>query len=164
MGRPTDVDETFAQLYDWYYKAIYHTAYGILHSAEEAEDVMQETFHSLLNSLQRGETINNPGGWLLQVARNGSYNATRRMNRLADAEELEKLTSSDRADSSENTLFVHQMLSTLSDAEREIVTLHVIAGLKLSEIALLMELPSATVRWRFANAKKQLRRALREVP
>ena len=56
------------------------------------------------------------------------------------------------------------MLSTLSDAEREIVTLHVIAGLKLSEIALLMELPSATVRWRFANAKKQLRRALREVP
>ena len=86
------------------------------------------------------------------------------MNRLADAEELEKLTSSDRADSSENTLFVHQMLSTLSDAEREIVTLHVIAGLKLSEIALLMELPSATVRWRFANAKKQLRRALREVP
>ena len=164
MGRPIVAEESFAALYDRYYKAVYHTAVGILHSQAEAEDVSQETFTALWDTLRRGEEIHNPGGWLLQVCRNRSCNVIRSCRFLADAEALETLSSADCAKQAEGLLFVHQMLATLREDEREIVTLHVIAGLRLSEIARLLELPSSTVRWRYAAAKKQLRCVLREVP
>ena len=51
MENRTAQQNQFAMLYDKYYKAVYHTALGILHDAAEAEDCMQEAFAALWKGL-----------------------------------------------------------------------------------------------------------------
>ena len=60
----------------------------------------------------------------------------------------------------EEELFVARLLAPLPEPEREIVVLHVLGGLRLTEIARTMGIPSSTARWRYANARKRLKKEL----
>ena len=51
-------------------------------------------------------------------------------------------------------------LSTLSDEERQIIMLHVTAGLKHREIAQLLELPLSTVLSKYRRALSKLKQKL----
>lgn len=155
---------TFRQLYDRYYRAVYHTALGILHDAAEAEDCEQETFAALWNALQSGEDLHNPGGWLMRVCRNASLNALRRTRRLSPLDEAVERTPADwhAADMPEDAIYIAQILACLPALEREIFTLHVTAGLRHLEIARMLGIPAATVRWRYANARKLLQAQLQK--
>ena len=151
----------FRQWYDRYYKAVYHTSLGILHDAAEAEDCMQETFAALWNVLQSDEDIRNPGGWLLRVCRNISLSILRRTRRVTSLDDSsEPLPDPDAAAMPEEAVYIAQVLACLPAQEREVFTLHVMAGLRLTEIARMTESPAATVRWRYATARKLLQAQL----
>ena len=153
----------FRQWYDRYYKAVYHTSLGILHDASEAEDCMQETFTALWNALQSGEDIRNPGGGLLRVCRNVSLSVLRRSRRVTVLEDpSEPLPDIDTAAMPEEAVYIAQILACLPAQEREVFTLHVMAGLRLTEIARMMEAPAATVRWRYATARRLLQAQLQK--
>lgn len=154
----------FRQWYDRYYQAVYHTALGILHNAAEAEDCEQETFVALWNALQTGADIHNPGGWLLRVCRNASLNALRRDRRVVAIEEMEERPLPDPSAGvmPEEAVYIAQILACLPALERDIFTLHVTAGLRLTEIAHMLEMPAATVRWRYATARKLLQQQLKK--
>ena len=53
-----------------------------------------------------------------------------------------------------------EALSTLSDEERQIIMLHVTAGLKHREIAQLLELPLSTVLSKYRRALSKLKQKL----
>lgn len=153
----------FRQWYDRYYKAVYHTSLGILHDAAEAEDCMQETFAALWNALQSDEDIRNPGGWLLRVCRNSSLSVLRRARRVTSLDDSsEPLSDPDAAAMPEEAVYIAQVLSCLPASEREVFTLHVMAGLRLTEIARITEAPAATIRWRYATARKLLQAQLQK--
>lgn len=152
----------FLRLYNAYYKAVYYTSLGLLHQADEAADCMQDTFAALWESLQKGEKIANPGGWLMTVARHTSLGVIRRRGRLSPLEEAGELPTPGDETSRlpEESLFIARLLTSLPEPEREVFTLHVLGGLWLAEIARATDTPSATVRWRFASARKLLKKAL----
>ena len=154
----------FRPLYDRYYKAVYHTALGILHDAAEAEDCGQETFAALWNALLSGGDLRNPGGWLLRVCRNVSLNALRRTRRLSPLDEAAAFEAAGHQAENrlEEDIYIAQILACLPALEREIFTLHVTAGLRHAEIARMLGIPAATVRWRYANARKLLQARLQE--
>ena len=55
-----------------------------------------------------------------------------------------------------------QALAALTPDEREIVTLHAVAGLSLREIAEMTGRPLGTIKWKHAEAIKKLRSLLGE--
>ena len=73
----------FLRLYNAYYKAVYYTSLGLLHQPDAAADCMQDTFAALWESLRKGETITNPGAWLMTVARHTSLGLLRLQRRLS---------------------------------------------------------------------------------
>ena len=152
----------FLRLYNMYYKAVYYTSLGLLHQPDAAADCMQDTFAALWESFHKGEEIGNPGAWLMTVARHVSLSFLRRQRRLSPLEDIGELPSPEDETSRlpEEELFISRLLAPLPEPEREIVVLHVLGGLRLAEIARTMDVPSATVRWRFANARKLLKKEL----
>lgn len=152
----------FLRLYNAYYKAVYYTSLGILHQPDAAADCMQDTFAALWDALRKEERIRNPGAWLMTVARHSSMGVLRRQRNLSPLDEVGELPSPDDDTSRlpEEDLFIAHLLKNLPPAEREIFVLHVLGGLRLSAIAAAMDLPPATVRWRFATARKLLKQEL----
>ena len=57
-------------------------------------------------------------------------------------------------------LAVEQAKKLLSDAERQTVMLHAVAGLRHRESAVLLEMPLATVLSKYARAVKKLKQAM----
>lgn len=153
----------FLRLYDTYYKAVYFTALGLVHQPDAAEDCMQEAFLALWKELGKGTVIHNPGGWLLQVARNQGISRLRGLYTLTPLEEAEELSTPGDAATREveEEAFIRHILAMLPPAERDVFVLHVQGGLKLAEIAKILGIPAATARWRFANARKKLKSVLR---
>ena len=69
----------------------------------------------------------------------------------------------DRPDvSQEDKLTLKALLETLSDEEREIVTLHALTGLKHREIAAMLDLALPTVLSKYNRAIKKLGKSLEE--
>ena len=150
-------------LYRMYGKTIRAIAYQYLKDEDLAEDCLQETFTALWNALQSGEDIRNPGGWLLRVCRNVSLSVLRRSRRVTVLEDpSEPLPDIDTAAMPEEAVYIAQILACLPAQEREVFTLHVMAGLRLTEIARMMEALAATVRWRYATARRLLQAQLQK--
>lgn len=67
--------EAFAQVYQATFEHVYYTAFKILHSEQQAQDIAQETYITVMQKLP---TLQDPGaflGWLRQIAANkcGNY-------------------------------------------------------------------------------------------
>lgn len=163
MENRTAQQNQFAMLYDKYYKAVYHTSLGILHDAAEAEDCMQEAFAALWKGLDQDAVFTNPGAWLMQVVRNISLNSLRKYGRMVEWENMEDIPTTDDETSRlpEDEMFITQVLACLPETERTVFTLHVLGGLRLSEIAKILGVPASTARWRYSAARKLLKVELR---
>lgn len=75
-----DVNEnkTFDTAYNTYYRPIYTFTFSMLGNADEAEDILQETFMKLYNHLSQHPHMENMKNWLYRVASNSCINHLRR--------------------------------------------------------------------------------------
>lgn len=157
-------------LYDRYGKLLYSTAFRMLNTVEEAEEVTQETF---LRLWQRSE-IYQPdrgslSGFLIMVARSRCLDRLRsrkaahqKLHRIQTASEcvlnynppLEFVTVKERSQ------LVRAALQQLSPAERVLLETAYYEGLSQSEIAKREGIPLGTVKSRSRQALKKLRAAL----
>lgn len=139
-------------VYDWYetYRThIYRFALSILHSPQQAEDVLQETFVRLLSGKFYTPTPGKEKAWLFKVARNLCFDILRGRTR-----ELE-LPPAIAAPAGENWEFL-ELISPLSQSEQEIVSLKFIGGFTHKEIA---KITGTTVH----GAKKRYERAIQKL-
>jgi RNA polymerase sigma-70 factor (ECF subfamily) len=77
-GDSTAFDELFLR----YYASVYRVLYGVVSSAQEAEDLAQETFMALYRQPPRLDGSGSLGAWLYRVAANRAYNTLRGKQRL----------------------------------------------------------------------------------
>jgi RNA polymerase sigma factor (sigma-70 family) len=100
-------------------------------------------------------------GWLFKVARNEWLQYVRnqqRRNKIARFEPLESesaKTLTVELDMSLNSQF-HEWMNHLEKDEREILMLRFIDDLSYEELAVALDIPMGTVKWRLFNAKKKL--------
>ncbi len=71
----------FQSFYKETSKQIYFTAYSILKSHEESEDIMQDTYVAFLNNIDSFKLGTNIYGYLTTIARNKSINLYNRNKR-----------------------------------------------------------------------------------
>ena len=104
-----------------------------------------------------------PAAWLMRIARNLALMRLREGKRtVAMSPEDWMEAFADRPDfTREDAELLRELMDTLRDDEREIVSLHALTGLKHREIAAMLDLALPTVLSKYNRALKKLRATLK---
>lgn len=166
--------EAFRELVERHSRAVYRVAYRITGRAEDAEDVVQETFLRAYRQLDRFEARSNFGTWLHRIAANCSVDLLRgrpRREMNEEPETLERLGGGDTygaLPSPERSLLgrqiadrVAQALDRLSDMERAAFTLRHFEGLSIEEISRALGLRTSATKHSIFRAVKKMRHELK---
>ncbi len=154
-----------------YQSSVYAVARCYLRDPEEARDTAQDVFVRLyerLDSFVGGDTFQ---AWLLRMTRNACIDRLRRIQarpRPADvAVEDAGLTGDDDPEriviGGARDRLVRRAVATLNPKHREVLVLKELSGLKLEEVAELLDLPLGTVKSRSNRARLELAAALRRL-
>ncbi len=141
-------------LYEEFRYIVYSLALAIVRNHTVAEDILQETFLRVYEKAETYQTGTNLKAWIASIARNLAYDVLRR----------EKKQISGVMNESYNTieslvvqrLELTEALLRLGEAERQIVVLYLVAGLKHAEISVLLSIPAGTVRWKYRQSLSRL--------
>ena len=154
-----------------YSKRIFNMSYQFVGSYQEAEDLTQDIFLKLYNSLAKYDFKKNFTAWLLTLAKNhliDQYRKTKWEKKTRDNFDDYYLTSDtfenpeEEAVKKENRKTIWEGINNLSSEIRMAVILRDIQGKKYVEIAEIMSLPLGTVKSRVNRGRLQLAKILKE--
>jgi RNA polymerase sigma-70 factor (ECF subfamily) len=176
LRRVADGDETaLALLYDKYGQRVHTVAYWILRDADEAEDIVEETFWQVWRTASRYNWRRAAAStWLVMIARSRALDRLRARRRKAgrtDALEASQATLDGRGTagweqpgSQQERTELHAALSAalseLPSEQREALELAFFGGLSHAEIAGRTAQPLGTVKTRIRLAMQKLRQRL----
>ena len=154
-GRSEDMSE----LYSRTRTAVYSLALSYLGNAHDAQDITQDTFVQVWERAGQYRPNGSPMGWLLTVCRNLALMRIRKADRHADLDDSgwDAVPAEEKGISVEERALLQDALALLDNNERRVVMLHAAAGMKHREIAVLLEMPLATVLSKYHRAIKKLR-------
>jgi RNA polymerase sigma-70 factor (ECF subfamily) len=163
----------FEALYEKHRHAVFKVAYGMCRNAEDALDVVQETFLKAHRSLPRFERRASVGTWLCQIAVHQAIDLSRR-RKVRQAESLDERFVPEQSGSSQEggpsgqasrqelERALDQALAKLSDKHRTVFVLYTVKGLAYKEIAEAVGISIGTVMSRLFYARKNLQAFLAE--
>lgn len=160
----------FEQLYDRYSSTIYGLLLRILANADDAQEVLQETFVKAWTSAKmfhaaRGTEV----AWLISIARSRAIDRLRSRKIRGEREDeagreittLFSYENTDAAVQSEERTAVRSALASLPEAQRVALELAYFEGLSQSEIAAKLDQPLGTIKTRMQLGMKKMRETLR---
>jgi len=165
-------DETaWRMLVDRYTRKVFGLAYRFTGRADEAEDLTQEVFVKVYQTLHRYREADGPlGAWLMAVARNHAIDNYRRRRqertrRTEDPAVLEKAPSGDEhpvagLEREQRARLVHRGLRALPHDLRLPLILRALQGLSYEEIAASLAVPLGTVKSRINRGRLELAKRL----
>ena len=160
MSRIQSGDGTaLEELYNGMHKPVFFYALRLCGSYEAAEDVMQDTFVTLMrkSSLYRAEDKGR--AWIFTIARNLVVDLQRKQSRVDGFDVLAEMPGADdftiRADTGIDAL---RMLDGLTPREKNIVLLRLLGDMTLTEVANELYIPKGTVFWTYNNAIRKMRK------
>src|SRR5438105_1155789 len=164
----------FEALYDRYSSTLYALLLRILNNAEDAQEVLQETFVKVWTSARMFDAVRGSEvAWLISIARSRGIDRLRSRKIRGDRENdagreisihssfVEKTTGADEAMRSQERSAVRSALAELPDAQRIALELSYFEGLSQSEIAERLNEPLGTIKTRMQLGMKKLRERLR---
>ena len=162
----------FGRAYDEYAPVVYALLLRILQNAEDAQEVLQETFLAAwANAAGYDATRGSELGWLITMGRSRGIDRLRSRKRRSDREEeaareISRVTPSvvpagvDSLAISEARSAVRKALGDLPPAQRAALELAYFEGLSQSQIATKLGEPLGTIKTRMLLGMKRLRESL----
>ncbi|MEJ2009634.1 MAG: RNA polymerase sigma factor [Acidobacteriota bacterium] len=163
-----DPAERLASLFDAYYDRLYRLARRLAPSADDALDLVQETF---LKAARHPKSIpvgaSNEEAWLVRVLINIRRDQWRRES--VRARHQKAAFAGGRSGSGSRNpeagliakTAVWQALDVLPPRRRAIVVMHELEELPIASIASLLGITAITVRWHLSMGRRDLARALK---
>lgn len=154
-------EQAFEDIYNDTKRGLFSFILSICRNHHTAEDMMQTAYIRLRTTIASYKAGGNAYAWLYTIAKNATLNELNRMKREIPTDmqsptaQLGIYTMDD-----EGSPVTAVMNRVLGEAERQIVTLHVISGFKHREIAEILDKPLGTVLWTYNNALAKMRREL----
>ncbi len=158
----------FTKLVQRYEKQVSALAYKMVHDTDEAADIVQEVFVKMARNIHKYDEKKKFYTWLYRITINTSIDYIRKHQRHRH-ESLDTvnyvLESAD--DSPEKNYncrqiggFIEEAASQLSDKQRSAFILRDVEGCKINDVANIMDIPEATVRWYLHRARQKIRKHL----
>lgn len=156
--------DAIGDIYDMTHTAVYGFVLSIVKNAEDAEDVLQDTYIKICLNADAYTSQGKPMAWIFTIARNLSLMKLRGRNRTEDIPdyEWEQIAAGNTAFRTEDQIVLQAALSKISEEESQIVVMHAVSGMKHREIAEVMDMPLATVLSKYNRAIKKLKAILEE--
>lgn len=167
----------FRLLVKQYQQKVFNTCNGFLHNKEDAEDIAQEVFVEVYQSIDQFRQESKLSTWLYRISVNKSLNHIKknRKNKLLislesifspGAEEIKsKITNiksdEDNFEKRENALILHMAIESLSKNQRIAFTLNKYDDLSYKEIAEIMNISLSSVESLIHRAKLNLQKKLK---
>lgn len=148
----------FARLYDQYATDVLRVCYFYLSDREKAEDVCQDVFVRLMTThplLQPGREKS----WLLKVALNRCRDLWRGawLKRvILGGPTFELIPAPDEFSRRDDQQAMMAAINQLPATFKEVILLHYYQGMKIAEIAQMLELPEGTISSRLSRGRKKL--------
>ncbi|MCA8954816.1 MAG: sigma-70 family RNA polymerase sigma factor [Planctomycetes bacterium] len=157
-------EEAFAELVDKYQHRAFWVAYHVLGRVEGARDVAQEAFVRVHRSMHRFDFSRNFYTWFYRIVMNLAIDALRKTQtaRAASLDEFAHLLAvpdltGDPAERQETRGLVWRVLEQMDVKFRAVLVLRDIHGLSCREIAPILRVTHATVRWRLHRGRQVFR-------
>ena len=152
--------EALEALYRAFEAPVYNLARRMLRNAEDAEDVLQETFLEVVRSIGQYRGEGHLWGWIRQIAATKALMRIRR-EQVREAEVFDEAIMAGRAGHNVGqTLDLERAMQELSDTGRAVVWLHDVEGYTHEEIAEMMGKSVSFSKSQLARAHTKLRRTL----
>lgn len=166
-GEPT----AFKVLYDKHANYVYHTVYGFVADEDEAQDIVQEVFVTVFQSIHQFKHEAKLTTWIYRIAVNAALQHLRKKKRKAQwlkvvrligiENETEAIEDVSHVTEQEEALIQLKIaLDKLPENQRIALTLHNTDGLKYQEIASIMEVSLSAVESLIFRAKQNLKKQL----
>ncbi|MBR6703587.1 MAG: RNA polymerase sigma factor [Clostridia bacterium] len=130
----------------------------------DADDVMQDTFVKIYKYAKQYKPKGKPMAWIITIELNLIRRRFQLKSRTVGFDESFANTPS-RENVEEkiiNNAFLRELLKTLNEEEREVISLHIVSGMKHREIAKLLQKPLSTVLSKYNRAIKKLQLVVKE--
>jgi RNA polymerase sigma-70 factor (ECF subfamily) len=173
LSAPARAADSFRAIVEEHSRMVFRLAYRMTGNAEDAEDVVQETFLKAHRSFGRFDARASVGTWIYRIALNASIDVLRRRRKTGTprqhgndkADPMEAVPSTgplpDRvAFAGQVDRRVASALSRLSAAEREAFILRHLEGMPLERIAEVLQVRPNAVKQTVFRAVQKLRREL----
>ncbi len=162
----------FAQLVNTYSDRIYNLALRILRKKEDAEDVLQETFLTVLEKLDTFDGRSSFFTWVYRIATNASLMRLRKkkvvFQELSDHSDFQENVESrvfiDWTQDPAANVFtgevknkIDEAINKLSDIYRSVFVLRDIEGLSIKETSAILGITEENVKIRLRRARQFLR-------
>ena len=165
IGRPDDDPAArLGTLFDTHHQRLFRLARRLSRSAEDAHDLVQETF---LRAARSPGSV--PDGrsseeaWLVRVLINicrDRWRWTAVRQKTADASDVETIGSSRPEAAMMARAMVQDALSRLAPRRRAILVLYELEGTEIKEIAKLLGVSAVTVRWHLSVGRREMAQVL----
>ncbi len=164
----------FEALVQRYERQIYAFTYRMMGNPDDAFDLTQECFIRAYKNLDRTNAELNVSAWLHRIASNACLDQLRRRKRIRwlpwDTPKHEPLLNTHPTDDPErvamaveNTSDVQQVLSAMSERNRQALVLREYEGLSTREIGEIMGLSRSAVKSVLFRAREEFRQSYREL-
>lgn len=160
----------FNELYQSFYKQAYYFALKVTNCDADAQDAVQESFITIRTAIKDLRETKNFKKWMLQIVLS-KCNKIFRKNKytILDPDIVSAMPIVEKRTymSGENHVhdltrheWIMEMLSQLTENQREILLLMYFNQLSIKEIAEVLEIPEGTVKSRLVSAKTALKRKM----
>jgi len=145
----------FEDLYNRYAPQIFRVCLGYTNDAEQAKDLVQETFVSVWKNLHGFRNQAQVSTWIFRIATNHCLRAIEVAKRMPAAELPFDIAETIEESPEEKLAFLYRCIAELEETERIIISLE-LEGLPQAQIAEVVGLSSGNVRVKVHRIKEKL--------
>lgn len=149
-------EEAFEIIYNKYEGLIYYIALSITKNKEDAEEVVQDTFVNMFNSINSYQEKNKFKQWLMQIARNLSYNKVTRNKEKNNIHDEEIIANTASQENKYDIIFT--INNSLDEVSSKIVILKVVYNFSFKEIGEEMNMSVNQVQGIYYQSLKRLKK------
>ncbi len=149
----------FDLLYDMTKTKVYYTILAIIKDPSLAEDLMQDTYLKIIETIHKFNPKKSFEAWAVTIAKNTAINAynKRKREHLIDASESPEIFGKTLTNA-EDQYYLQKLIDVLNPTEKEIVIRHVVLDEKHKDIAKALNKPLGTITWSYQNALSKLKK------
>jgi RNA polymerase sigma-70 factor (ECF subfamily) len=163
--------KAYNELYNSYAKAMYNICYRMMNNAEEAKDMLQESFVDAFRRLESFRFESTFGAWLKKIVINKCINALEKRKVVWVDEEIpdDQLSASETESVDEEELHlsverVKKAMNQLPEGARVIFSLYLLEGYDHTEISEILHISESTSKTQFMRARQMVKELLLKMP